>query len=109
MAEVDQYTFPYSEIVEALVRKQGLHEGVWQLRIEFGLSAANIKQVEGSKDATPSAIIPVVKIGIQRGNELNNLSVDAAVVNPRPGRSATKAAVVTAKKSHSTSQAKKKQ
>jgi hypothetical protein len=108
MAEVDQYTFLYSEIVEALVRKQGLHDGVWQLRIEFGLSAANIKQVEGSKDATPAAIVPVVKIGIQRGSELNNLSVDAAVVNPKPERSATKAALATARKSHTTTQAKKK-
>ena len=98
MAEADQYNFSYKEIVEALVKKQGLYEGLWALRVEFGLSAANIKTVEGSLDGMPAAIIPVVKLGIQRSSELNNLSVDAAVVNPKPERSASKAAATEARK-----------
>jgi hypothetical protein len=84
MADVESYNFTYAEVVEALVKRQGLHKGLWALRVEFGLGAANINQVEGSKDATPAAIIPLVKLGIQVGKELNNLTVDAAKVNPRP-------------------------
>jgi hypothetical protein len=96
MAEADQYNFPYKEIVEALVKKQGLHEGLWALRVEFGLSAINVRTIEGSTDGMPAAIIPVVKIGIQRATELNNLSVDAAVVNPKPlVRSASTKAVAS--------------
>lgn len=87
MGEPEQYIFPFKEVVEALVIKQGLHEGLWSLRVEFGLGAANINSVEGSKDATPAAIVPIVKLGIQRGKEENNLTVDAAKVNPKPAKS----------------------
>lgn len=86
MGESDVYNFPFKEVVEALLKKQGIHEGLWSLRVEFGLGAANINMVDGSKDGTPAAIIPLVKLGIQRGTELNNLTVDAAVVNPREKR-----------------------
>ncbi len=84
MGEIDQYTFSFKEIAEALVKQQGLHEGLWAIRVEYGLTAANIGTVEGSKDATPAAIVPIIKLGIQRGSEDNNLTVDAAKVNPKP-------------------------
>ncbi len=93
MGEPEQYNFPFKEVVEALVKKQGLHEGLWSLRVEFGLSAVNLNTVEGSKDATPAAIVPLVKLGIQRGKEENNLTVDAAKVNPKPPKSAPIAAL----------------
>jgi hypothetical protein len=69
-------------VVEALVRHNNLHEGLWGLYIEFGLAAANMG--EGPEDILPTAIIPVKKIGIQRFNKPNNLTVDAAEVNPLP-------------------------
>jgi len=84
MAEIDQYTFSFKEVVEALIKQQRLHQGLWSIRVEFGLTAANVGTTEGSKDATPAAIVPIVKLGIQRGSEENNLTVDAAKVNPKP-------------------------
>ena len=42
MAEVSQFKFDHKEVVEALIKKQGLHEGIWQLSIEFGFGAAII-------------------------------------------------------------------
>ncbi len=84
MAEIDQYTFSFKEVVEALIKQQRLHQGLWSIRVEFGLAAANVGTTEGSKDATPAAIVPIVKLGIQRGSEENNLTVDAAKVNPKP-------------------------
>jgi hypothetical protein len=84
MAQATQYTFTYKEIVEALIKQQGLHEGLWMLRVEFGLAATNINSVEGGTDLTPAAIVPVKALGLQVGREENSLTVDAAKVNPSP-------------------------
>jgi len=69
-------------VVEALIRYNDLHEGLWGIYIEFGLAAANMGQ--GPEDILPTAIIPVKKIGLQRFDEANNLTVDAAEANPSP-------------------------
>jgi hypothetical protein len=83
MPETNSLTFTYKEVVEALIRYNNLHEGLWGLSIEFALAAANVAPEPGG-DLLPTAIIPVKKIGLTRSNELNNLSVDAAEVNPAP-------------------------
>jgi hypothetical protein len=83
MAKVTQYIFTYEEVVTALLKQQEIHEGLWALRVEFGLGAINVNTVEGSKEVTPAAIVAVKSLGIQEGKELNSLTVDAAVVNPR--------------------------
>jgi hypothetical protein len=80
MAETDAVTFEFKEIVESLVKKQGIHEGLWGIYFEFGLNAGN-----GGPNATelrPITILSIQKIGIQRVPEPTNLSVDAAIVNP---------------------------
>lgn len=80
MPETKIITFSHKEVATALIKSQNIHEGIWALYIEFGLSAANIGS--GPSEVVPAAIIPVVKIGIQRAAAINNLSVDAAEVNP---------------------------
>jgi hypothetical protein len=83
MPETKSISFTHKEVVEALIRYNDLHEGLWGLYIEFGLGAANVGSEPGG-DILPTAIIPVKKIGIQRFGEANNLTVDAAEVNPAP-------------------------
>lgn len=82
MAEANQYVFDYSEVVEALIKKQGLHEGVWGIYLEFGLQASNMMGPEGQP--FPVAVIPVVKVGIQRAKDGVKIAgmLDAATVNP---------------------------
>ena len=80
MAETNLVTFSYKEVVEALLKKQDIHEGLWALYIEFGIGAANAGP--SNDQLSPSAIVPVGKIGIQRATEITNLSVNAAEVNP---------------------------
>ena len=80
MPETKSITFTHKEVVEALIRFNDVHEGLWGLYIEFGFAAANMG--EGPENILPTAIIPVKKIGIQRFNEANNLTVDAAEANP---------------------------
>jgi hypothetical protein len=80
MAEELIIAFTHKEIAEALVLRHGIHKGIWGVYVEFGIGAANVGS--GPDDILPSAIVPVLKIGLQRFPELNALSVDAAKVNP---------------------------
>lgn len=80
MAEVDRYTFKHREVIECLIKKQDLHDGMWQLLFEFGIGAANAGP--NLDNLFPTAIVPVLSIGLQRTKELTNLTVDASEVNP---------------------------
>lgn len=91
MAEANQILFEYKEVAEALIKKQDLHEGLWGVYLEFGLGAANINSEQIPGSFTPAAIVPVRRIGLQRFPEANNLTVDAAQVNP-PSASAKRPA-----------------
>lgn len=81
MAEATQYIFDHREVVTALLKKQGIHEGIWSLVINFGFGAANVGQNEA--EIHPTAMIPVMGVGIQKAESTGPLAVDAAVVNPR--------------------------
>jgi hypothetical protein len=82
MAEVTQYMFDLKEVTEALVKKQGIHEGIWGIAIEFGLGALNMNIGPDQKTTVPTAIAGVQKIGIRRYDEDSNVTVNAADVNP---------------------------
>ncbi len=82
MVEVEHFLFDHKEVVEALVKHQGIHEGIWGLSVRFGLHATNVALSD--QEASPAAIVGVVKIGIQKFPTESNLAVDAAKVNPRP-------------------------
>lgn len=82
MPEITKLVFSHKEVVTALLKAQDIHEGVWGLYIEFGIGATNIGS--NPNDVQPAAIVPVLKIGIQQFDTINNLSVDASVANPLP-------------------------
>jgi hypothetical protein len=84
MADAKQFVFAYKEVAEALVKQQGIHEGIWGIYMEFGIQGANIGSDPGDASMLPAAIIPVLKLGLQRFEKENNLSVDAGRVNPEP-------------------------
>jgi hypothetical protein len=97
MAETTAITFDFKEVAELLVKKHGIHDGLWTIYVEFGIGAANVGP--SPQELRPAAIIPVVKFGIQRVNESTNLTVDAAAVNPAPGFKAKLKAPASAKRS----------
>ena len=82
MAEATQITFKYTELVELMLKKQEIHEGIWGLFVNFGLSASNIGPSEAN--LSPAAIVGVLGIGLQKFDKESNLAVDAAKVNPLP-------------------------
>jgi hypothetical protein len=83
MAEATQFLFNHKELVELMIKKQGLHEGIWSLSVRFGMQATNFGLSQDGADVLPTAIVPVMELGIHRTEKENNISVDAAKVNPR--------------------------
>jgi hypothetical protein len=80
MAEVKTYVFNHKEVTEALIKHQNIHEGFWQIYVEFGIAAAIV--ATGPDQFSPAAIVPVSKIGILRMEQEAPLTVDATKVNP---------------------------
>jgi hypothetical protein len=80
--QVEEFKFSHKEVVEALIKQQGIHHGIWMLSLQFGIGGANIQNPDNPLEINPAAIIPVVSIGLQKKTELNPLAVDASVVNP---------------------------
>ena len=82
MPETKNIVFSHKEVAEALVGKADIHEGLWGLYVEFGIAGANVgSSPEG--DIQPAAIVPILKLGIQRFKKPSNLTVDASEVNPK--------------------------
>jgi len=81
MPESTQIVFTHKEVVEALLKQQQIHDGIWGIYVKFGIKAANVGMSDS--DLMPAAIVPVLEIGLQKFENENNLSVDAAKVNPR--------------------------
>ena len=82
MPEIQNVTFSHKEIAEALIKLHNIHEGLWGIYLEFGIAAANVNSGKDENNLVPAAIVPVVKIGIQKFPSPNNLTVDAALANP---------------------------
>jgi hypothetical protein len=79
MPEQTQLTFSHQEVVTSLLKTMGIREGIWALHVKFGLRAATLGSSD--TDVNPTAILPVLEIGIQKAEKVTNVSVDAAVVN----------------------------
>jgi len=79
-----EYVFEYRELAETLVKKADVHEGLWGIVVRFGFGATNVNTTEapGEESLVPAAITTIKEIGIQRFDKPNNLTVDAAKVNP---------------------------
>lgn len=88
MPEATQIVFKHAEIVEMLIKKQEIHEGIWGLFIKFGLNASNVGATE--TEVMPAAILGVLEIGLQKFDKESNIALDAAKVNPKPPEAAKK-------------------
>jgi len=81
MSDVQTITVTHKELVEALITHQGYHEGIWQLYVEFGISATNMQT--GSDQILPAAIVPILKIGLTKVGAEGPIAIDAAKVKPK--------------------------
>jgi hypothetical protein len=80
--EITQYTFKHREVLEALIKKAGLHEGKWQLVMMFGLNALNIGP--NPEEVVPGAAIGIMSVGLVKAgpDAPASLVLDAGMVNP---------------------------
>lgn len=82
MPEPTQFVFNHQEALAALIKAAGLHEGKWQLIVQFGFAGMNV----GPKDTEmfPAALVTISSIGLQRATKESPvaLTADAAIVNP---------------------------
>ena len=81
MAEATQIVFTYRELVTAMVKEQGIHEGIWALYVHFGLQAQNFGPTLA--DIVPTAVLPILHMGLQKADKESNIAVDASKVNPK--------------------------
>ncbi len=95
MPAANQIIFTYQELAEMMVRKLGISEGLWGIYVKFGIAAANAGP--SSEELKPTAIVPVLEIGIQRMEEPSNLTVDAAEMT-KPSATKSKRTRVAAKR-----------
>jgi hypothetical protein len=86
MEKSERIMFSYQDVVECLLKKQGIHEGLWGISISFGFGAIIANSTDAPEKYLPAAIVPVQEIGIQKFETESNLTVDAAKVNPLPAK-----------------------
>ncbi len=80
MADATQYLYKLKELTVLMLKDQKIHEGHWQILVNFGFGAANVGPNEA--EMAPAAMVPVMGVGVQKVPEKTPLSVDAAEVNP---------------------------
>jgi hypothetical protein len=73
-----------NELINLMLKNEEIHDGNWILSVNFGFSAMNMRSSEEAREVSPSGIVSVQKIGLQRVNVELPFSVNAAVVNPSP-------------------------
>jgi len=89
MENPERIMFSYQDVVECLLKKQGIHEGLWGISISFGFGAIIANSIDAPEKFLPAAVVPVQEIGIQKFEVESNLTVDAAKVNPLPAKKTT--------------------
>lgn len=95
-----EHRFSIKELIEALLRDQGIHEGYWALNIEFGAVGTSVNAPEGYGGTLPGMIVSVNSATLMRAGSATQGAVDAALANPR--KQVEEAKPVAAGKPHAT-------
>lgn len=83
MAETTQYAFDLKEATVALIKEQGIHEGLWTLSFEIVMGVGQFGPTPA--EAKPSAFMQISKLQLLRQTAEtpeNPNTVDATIVNP---------------------------
>jgi len=78
------------DLTAALIRHYGLHEGLYDLYLEYQVAVGNFGP--SASQVVPSTVVGLSKLGVTKVTEPGPLTVDASEVNPvqpvaRPKRS----------------------
>ncbi len=77
--------FSYNELMVLMLREAKIHEGFWQPSVNYQFQGANLgMDPQNSNDVRPGIQVQVSSVGLMQVDVANPMTVDAAVVNPRP-------------------------
>jgi len=84
MTDAIKHSFSHEEMLAILLKSAGIHEGLWMLSINFGLSATNMSNSNnGEENLRPCVMAFVENFGLMRVERaLKGLTLDAAIANP---------------------------
>jgi hypothetical protein len=83
MMATSEHKFSIDELIHALLRAQGIHEGHWALNVEFLATGTAANSPAGSGKTLPALLVSVASATLVRTESLVHGAVDAAVANPR--------------------------
>jgi len=86
MAEPTQYVFAHKELAELLVKKQGLHDGIWTLAFQIGMGNTVAPSPTGG-EPVPAVVVSIMGVALQKADKDGPMTVDAAKVNSRKKQS----------------------
>lgn len=81
--EKQKYSLPYKELVEYMLKKHSIHDGIWGVYASFQFAAANTKDPSG--EVLPGSVAAVKEIGIVQYPEESTIAFNAANLNPPKG------------------------
>jgi hypothetical protein len=81
------YRFSLTEVVEALLRDRGIHEGRWALSMEFGTTGASFSPHGEGNVSLPAVLVSISGATLVRADDCAFAVVDAAIANPRKAAS----------------------
>ena len=74
------------ELAALLVKQYDLHEGLYDLMLEFRIGVGSSGPTEAER--LPSAMVSIGAVGLTRATQAGPTTVDAAEVNPAPTKPA---------------------
>lgn len=86
---VNPINFTLRELAEILIRHQGIHNGNYELSINFQIAVGAVGPTEST--VLPGAMIGVSGLGLVPAMAPGPNAVDAAIANPLPKKKATRA------------------
>ena len=78
-----EHKYSIDDLIAALLRDQGIHNGHWALNVEFSATGAAVKAQDQPKRTLPGLIVSVNSATLVAADPSPEGSVDAATVNPR--------------------------
>lgn len=74
-----------------LLKENNIHDGLFELAFEMQVSIGSVGSEPES--TLPGIAVAISKIGLSRVEKMGSRSVDASLVNPRPGPTRSKTAL----------------
>ena len=84
------HKFSIEELLCALLRDRGIHEGHWALNVEFSATGASVKPADDAARTLPGLIVSMNAATLVPADSSAAGAVDAAIVNPRKRTPAAK-------------------